>query len=62
MDTRPAGLHTMAVPVTSREGVAQPQPATEKDWDGTPLEFDPDPVTVALIRLELAARKREVAL
>ena len=61
MNTRPAGLHTMAVPVTSREGVAQPQPLAA-EWDGTPLEFDPDPVTVALIRLDLGARKREVAL
>lgn len=60
MNTRPSGLHTMAVPVTSREGVAQPAPMTA-EWDGAPLEFDPDPVTVALIRLELGQRRREEA-
>lgn len=61
MTTRPDGLHTMATPVTSREGVAQPAPLAA-EWNGTPLEFDPDPVTVALIRLELGQRRREVAL
>ncbi len=56
MNTRPEGLYSPAQPVTSREGSEQPQPFADTRHDGTIEWSDPDPVAVALIRLELGQR------